>query len=79
MPDIVKIGRELLLQADTNPRVRQVLPKVMEVIRALDATVVREGIETLSLHPLALSAGVDLVHGFLFAKPCSRLFPQSLY
>ena len=68
-PDIVKIDRELLLQADTNPRVRKVLPKVVEIIHDLDATVVCEGIETLSQHQLALSAGVDLVQGFLFAKP----------
>lgn len=68
-PDIVKIDRELLLQADTNPRVRKVLPKVVEIIHELDATVVCEGIETPDQHQLAVSAGVDLVQGFLFAKP----------
>ncbi|MES2877134.1 MAG: EAL domain-containing protein, partial [Pseudomonadota bacterium] len=41
-PDIVKIDRELLLQADSNPRVRRVLPKVVEIIHDLDATVVCE-------------------------------------
>jgi len=68
-PDIVKIDRELLLQADSNPRVRRVLPKVVEIIHDLEATVVCEGIETLAQHQLALRSGVDLVQGFLFAQP----------
>lgn len=75
-PDIVKIDRELLLQADSNPRVRRVLPKVVEIIHDLDATVVCEGIETLSQHQLAIRAGVDLVQGFLFAKPARDLQQQ---
>jgi EAL domain-containing protein (putative c-di-GMP-specific phosphodiesterase class I) len=72
-PDIVKIDRELLLQAHTNPRVRRVLPKVVEIIHDLDAIVVCEGIETPEQHQLAFSAGVDLVQGFLFARPHEAL------
>lgn len=75
-PDIVKIDRELLLQAHTNPRVRRVLPKVVEIIHDLDAIVVCEGIETLEQHQLAFSAGVDLVQGFLFARPSRDLQQQ---
>lgn len=75
-PDIVKIDRELLLQADRNPRVRRVLPKVVDIIHDLDATVVCEGIETPEQHQLAFSAGVDLVQGFLFAQPSAALHVQ---
>ena len=75
-PDIVKIDRELLLQADSNPRVRRVLPKVVEIIHDLDATVVCEGIETLAQHELAMRSGVDLVQGFLFAQP-DRMLNQN--
>lgn len=74
-PDIVKIDRELLLQAETNPRARKVLPKLVEIIHDLDATVVCEGIETLSQHQLALGAKVDLVQGFFFARPHRDLTP----
>ncbi len=76
-PDIVKIDRELLLQAHTNLRARKVLPKVVEIIHDLEATVVCEGIETLDQHQLAVSAGVDLVQGFLFARP-NRALQQPL-
>jgi EAL domain-containing protein (putative c-di-GMP-specific phosphodiesterase class I) len=76
-PDIVKIDREMLLQADTNPRARKVLPKVVEIIHDLEATVVCEGIETPAQHQLAISAGVDLVQGFLFARPNTYLQPTT--
>jgi EAL domain-containing protein (putative c-di-GMP-specific phosphodiesterase class I) len=34
-PDIVKIDRELLLQADANPRVRKILPKVVDLCKVI--------------------------------------------
>jgi EAL domain-containing protein (putative c-di-GMP-specific phosphodiesterase class I) len=74
-PDIVKIDRELLLQADGNPRVRKILPKVVEIIHDLDAEVVCEGIETRQQQELAISAGVDLIQGFGLAKPTRDLTP----
>lgn len=73
MPDIVKIDRELLLQADANPRVHKILPKVVEIIHDLQASVVCEGIETIEQHDLASCSGVDLVQGYFFARPASRL------
>jgi EAL domain-containing protein (putative c-di-GMP-specific phosphodiesterase class I) len=76
-PDIVKIDRELLLQADGNPRVRKILPKLVEIIHDLEASVVCEGIETSQQRDLAQSAGVDLVQGFLFARPARLLHPSS--
>ena len=68
-PDIVKIDRELLLQADNHARVRQILPKVVDIIHDLDAFVVCEGIETRQQHALAVDSGVDLVQGYFFARP----------
>jgi len=72
-PDIVKIDRELLLQADSNLRVRKILPKLVEIIHDLQAHVVCEGIETAQQHALAVDSGVDLVQGYFFARPASGL------
>lgn len=72
-PDIVKIDRELLLQADSNPRVRKILPKLVEIIHDLQAHVVCEGIETAEQHALAVDSGVDLVQGYFFARPAGGL------
>jgi EAL domain-containing protein (putative c-di-GMP-specific phosphodiesterase class I) len=74
-PDIVKIDRELLLQADANPRVRNILPKVVDIIHDLQAHVVCEGIETAQQHALATDAGVDFVQGYFFARPVRHLVP----
>jgi EAL domain-containing protein (putative c-di-GMP-specific phosphodiesterase class I) len=68
-PDIVKIDRELLLQADINPRVRGILPKVVDIIHDLQAHVVCEGIETAKQHALATNSGVDFVQGYFYDRP----------
>ncbi|MBV5299066.1 MAG: EAL domain-containing protein [Rhodoferax sp.] len=75
-PDIVKIDRELLLQADSNPRVRKILPKLVEIMHDLQASVVCEGIETSPQHDLALSSGADLLQGYFFARPARDLKPD---
>lgn len=72
-PNIVKLDRSLLLQAQSNPRAKFVLPKLVEILHDLDAKVVCEGIETPAQWRIARQAGVDLVQGFLFARPESRL------
>lgn len=72
-PNIVKIDRGLLLQAQSNPRAKSILPKLVEILHDLDAKVVCEGIETPAQWQIARQAGVDLVQGFLFARPESNL------
>ena len=72
-PNIVKLDRELLTQATTNPRAALILPKLVEIIHDLGALVVCEGIETEEQHRIAEDAGADLFQGFYFARPEARL------
>lgn len=72
-PDIVKLDRNLIVQAVTNPRARTILPKLVENIHDLGAQVVCEGIETPEQHALAADARVDLLQGFYFSRPAPRL------
>ncbi|RIX49719.1 MAG: EAL domain-containing protein [Rhodocyclales bacterium GT-UBC] len=72
-PDIVKLDRSLILQGTTNPRARRILPKLIEIIHDLGATVVCEGIESRDQHSLAVDAGADLLQGFHYARPAARL------
>lgn len=72
-PDIVKLDRSLIVQSAGNPRARKILPKLVEVIHDLGARVVCEGIETVSQHALAVNAGVDMLQGYLYARPGDRL------
>ncbi|MEI7432124.1 MAG: EAL domain-containing protein, partial [Betaproteobacteria bacterium] len=68
-PDIVKLDRSLIVQATENPRVRRVLPKIVEIVHDLNARVVCEGVETREQHAIALDSGVDLLQGFYYARP----------
>ncbi|MRR09138.1 EAL domain-containing protein [bacterium] len=75
-PDIVKLDRSLILQSEINPRARLILPKLVDIIHDLDALVVCEGIETAAQHAFAREAGVDLVQGFLYARPAPQLLAR---
>lgn len=75
-PDIVKLDRSLLLQSVNNPRARLILPRLVEIMHDLGATVVCEGIETKEQHQVALDAGVDLLQGFYYARPRPLLRPD---
>lgn len=72
-PDIVKIDRELLLQAEINPRAGKIFPKLIDIIHDLQAQVVCEGIETATQQALAVACQADFLQGFRFARPDRRL------
>lgn len=72
-PDIVKLDRSLIVQGTDNKRARKMLPKLIEIIHELGAIVVCEGIENEDQHLLAVDAGTDLLQGYYYAKPSSKL------
>ena len=57
-PNIVKIDRGLLLQAQSNPRAKSILPKLVKILHDLDAKVVCEGIETPAQWQIARQVGI---------------------
>ena len=72
-PDIVKLDRSLVSQSVVNTRARRVLPKLVDIIHELGATVVCEGIEDEEQHRIAIDAGTDLVQGYYYARPASQI------
>lgn len=74
-PDIVKLDRSLIVQSSVNERARRILPKIVDIIHELGALVVCEGVETAEQHHLAIDAGADLVQGYFYARPASRIQP----
>lgn len=68
-PDIVKLDRSLVSQSVVNSRARRVLPKLVDIIHELGATVVCEGIEDDEQHAMAVDAGTDLLQGYYYARP----------
>lgn len=74
-PDIVKLDRQVLLEASKNVRSRSVLFNLTGLIQQAGSIALLEGVETQEQALLAMDVGVDLVQGFYFAKP-DREFNQ---
>lgn len=70
-PEYVKLDGGIIQQAEINPRLQRILPKLVEIIRELGADVIVEGIETRSQLELARHAGVNLVQGYLLGRPAA--------
>ena len=67
--DVLKIDRSVLTGADTSPKMKKILGKVIELGKSLGMNVICEGIETVEEENLLLSLGCRYGQGFLNAKP----------
>jgi EAL domain-containing protein (putative c-di-GMP-specific phosphodiesterase class I) len=68
-PDYVKLDLSIVQQAEDNPRVRKILPKLVDIIRDLGAQPVIEGIETQVQLDLAIETGSTLLQGYFLGRP----------
>jgi EAL domain-containing protein (putative c-di-GMP-specific phosphodiesterase class I) len=71
-PDIYKLDQYLVSGAWSDPYRQVILDSLARMVRRLEARAVAEGVE--SRHELVAveAAGIDLIQGFLFARPLSR-------
>ena len=76
-PDIVKLDRQLIHQAQHNSRAAIILPKLIDMIHDLGARVVCEGVETTAQHELCMDAGADFLQGYFYARPAAHLHMAS--
>ena len=67
--DVLKIDRSILTGADTSPKMKKILGKVIELGDSLGMRVICEGIETPEEENLLLSLGCRYGQGFFNAKP----------
>jgi len=70
-PDYVKLDLSIIHEAENNPKVRRMLPKLIEIIHELGARAVVEGIENEAQYKVALDAGATLLQGYLLGKPAA--------
>ncbi|MFJ3522483.1 EAL domain-containing protein [Pseudomonas sp. NPDC090203] len=68
-PNVLKIDMALTRGIDRDGVRRAIVEGIVLVSERLGITVVAEGIETLEERDTLLALGVDLMQGFLFAKP----------
>jgi EAL domain-containing protein (putative c-di-GMP-specific phosphodiesterase class I) len=68
-PDIVKLDMELVRDIDRSPVKRAIVKHTLNMLSDLDITPVCEGIETIAEYEALRDLGVELMQGYLFAKP----------
>jgi EAL domain-containing protein (putative c-di-GMP-specific phosphodiesterase class I) len=74
-PDIIKIDMELTRGVDSRPISQTIVAAVLQVCRALNITVIAEGIETEAEAKTVLDLGIHLMQGYLFAEPGFETLP----
>jgi diguanylate cyclase (GGDEF)-like protein/PAS domain S-box-containing protein len=67
--DEVKIDRRFVAVMGTEPRSRAIVHGVVAMARAMDLTVIAEGVETEDTAALLAAAGCTLGQGFLWGRP----------
>ncbi|MBF0454173.1 MAG: EAL domain-containing protein [Magnetococcales bacterium] len=72
-PDIIKLDRSLIFNARHNAQAKRLLPGLVNLMHQFGGLVLLEGVETEEEAKIALDADVDLVQGFIFAKPQPQL------
>jgi len=74
-PDVVKIDMALVRGVDTNTTKQKLVHSVVELSRDMGIQVVAEGIETPAERDRCIELGVDLLQGYLIARP-GPAFPR---
>ncbi len=75
-PDILKLGRTLIDSLDEHYHQQEVTRSLLKLAHKIGALVVAEGVERQEELLITLEMGVDLVQGYLFARPSPSLEPD---
>lgn len=77
-PEIVKLDMSLVRDIDQHPTKRRVVAAIAMLCRELGSRVVAEGVETREELGVIRDAGIELIQGYLLAKPARGFQPVSL-
>jgi EAL domain-containing protein (putative c-di-GMP-specific phosphodiesterase class I) len=76
-PEVVKLDMSLIRDLDRHTNKRRIVGAISSLCRELGSRVVAEGVETEGERAACIDAGIDLLQGYLFARP-SRGFAVPL-
>jgi len=68
-PDIVKLDMDLIRDIDTSTVKQTIVGSTLRMLRDLGVTPLCEGVETVGEYDVLRDLGVDLMQGYLLAKP----------
>jgi EAL domain-containing protein (putative c-di-GMP-specific phosphodiesterase class I) len=72
-PEIVKLDMSLVRDVDRHPTKRRVVGAIATLCRELGSRVVAEGVETQAELRTVRDAGVELIQGYLLARPTREI------
>lgn len=73
--DIVKLDMELIRNIDDNQTRQTIVRHCLNMFKDLNITALAEGIETLQEYYWLRDAGIELMQGYLFARPGFECLP----
>ena len=68
-PEIVKLDMSLIRDLDRHSNKRRIVTAITSMCRELGSRVIAEGVETTAERTACVDAGIELLQGYLFAKP----------
>ena len=74
--NLVKLDGALIRNIDQKARAQQVVASIAEMCRKLDIVVLGECVETEAECAALLRCGVELMQGYLFARPQTEALPE---
>ncbi|QYJ89147.1 EAL domain-containing protein [Shewanella halotolerans] len=74
--DIIKLDMELIRNIDSDETRQVIVTHLLSICRQLKITCLAEGIETLAEMRWLKGAGVELMQGYLFARPGFESLPE---
>ncbi len=77
-PEIVKLDMSLVRDLDRHVTKRRVVAAIASLCRELGGRVVAEGVETPAERDACIDSGIELLQGYLFAKPARGFQPVAL-
>jgi EAL domain-containing protein (putative c-di-GMP-specific phosphodiesterase class I) len=75
-PDVIKLDMHLIRGIAGDPARRAIVAGIMHIARALNLTVLAEGVETADEVRVLRAAGIRLFQGFYFARPALESLPD---
>jgi EAL domain-containing protein (putative c-di-GMP-specific phosphodiesterase class I) len=78
-PDVIKIDMDLIRGVDRSPARQGIVAGILVMARAMNVTVIAEGVETMEEVDALRSAGVRLLQGYHFARPLVEALPAAMW
>jgi EAL domain-containing protein (putative c-di-GMP-specific phosphodiesterase class I) len=77
-PEFVKLDMSLVRGIDASVAQQQIVASTVQLCRALGSEVIAEGVETAAERDACIAIGLDLLQGYLIARPAPELKVPSL-